>query len=178
MLIFEHQAAAECESPCERKCLQIFICLVVLIMFLILILILRYLDQYFWEGIKKTHICRDVISYFGLLSSEFWARHAQREVVKIKNLDFSYWTWSTPWGHVFSLKKFCRNRALSWANSYSVLQHVKFTSSCAALFFQHFDIWGHSTTTWTTRGGGGVSQKSTPVHPGGGVPSMSTWTKT
>ena len=72
------------------------------------------------------------------LSSEFWARQAQREVVKIKNLDFSYWAWSTPWGHVLSLKKFCRNPALSWAISYSVFQPVKFTSSfefvCGTLF--------------------------------------------
>ena len=28
---------------------------------------------------------------------------------------------------------------------------------------------GHSTTTWTRRGGGGVIQKSTLVHPGGGA---------
>ena len=32
-----------------------------------------------------------------------------------------------------------------------------------------FQIRGHSTTTWTRRGGGGVSQKSTLVHPGGGL---------
>ena len=31
-------------------------------------------------------------------------------------------------------------------------------------------VRGHSTTTWTRRGGGGVSPKSTLVHPGGGVP--------
>ena len=31
------------------------------------------------------------------------------EVVKIKNPDFSYWAWSTPWGHVLSLKSFCQN---------------------------------------------------------------------
>ena len=38
-----------------------------------------------------------------LLSDPFWVRQAQREVVKIKNLDFSYWASSTPWGHVLSL---------------------------------------------------------------------------
>ena len=72
------------------------------------------------------------------LSSEFWARQAQREVVKIKNLDFSYWAWSTPWGHVLSLKSFCQNPALSWAIRYSVFQPVKFASSfkfvCGTLF--------------------------------------------
>ena len=148
MLIFEHQAAAECESPCERKCLQIFICLVVLIMFLILILILRYLDQYFWERIKKTHICRDVISYFGLLSSEFWARLSQREVVKIKNLDFSYWTWSTPWGHDLSLKTFFPKSCTELSNQvlsfFSLSNLLVVSSSCAALFFQYFDIWWSS----------------------------------
>ena len=74
----------------------------------------------------------------GVLSSEFWARQAQSKVVKIKNLDFSYWAWSTPWGHVLSLKKFCQNPALSWAISYSVFQPVKFTNSfefvCGTLF--------------------------------------------
>ena len=73
-----------------------------------------------------------------ILSSEFWARQAQRKVVKIKNLDFSYWAWSTPWGHDLSLKTFCWNPALSWAIRYSVFQPVKFTSSfefvCGTLF--------------------------------------------
>ena len=30
-----------------------------------------------------------------------------------------------------------------------------------------FRVGGHSTTTWTRRGEGGVSQKSTLVHSGG-----------
>ena len=40
---------------------------------------------------------------------------------------FSYWAWSTPWGHVLSLKTFCQIPALSWAISNSVFQPVKFT---------------------------------------------------
>ena len=40
---------------------------------------------------------------------------------------FSYWAWSTPWGHVLSLKTFRQNPALSWAISNSVFQPVKFT---------------------------------------------------
>ena len=40
-----------------------------------------------------------------------------------------------------------------------------------------FRVRGHSTTTWTSRGGGGVSKKSTLVHPGGGDLRMSTWTR-
>ena len=40
------------------------------------------------------------------LSGEFSARQAQREVVKIKNLDFSYWVWSTPLFWIFSKKFF------------------------------------------------------------------------
>ena len=36
-----------------------------------------------------------------------FSRQAQRNVVKIKNLDPSYWAWSTSWGHVLSLKMFC-----------------------------------------------------------------------
>ena len=58
--------------------------------------------------------------YFRTLSSECWARQPQREVVKIKKFDFSYWAWSTPWGHVLSLKTFCWNPTLSWAIRYSV----------------------------------------------------------
>ena len=81
------------------------------------------------------------------LSGGFWARQAQREVVKIFFFDFSYWAWSAPWGHVLSLKTFCRNPVLSWAIRYSVFQPVKFVtslSSCAALPFQLFDIWWSS----------------------------------
>ena len=36
------------------------------------------------------------------------------ELVKIKNPDFSYWAWSTPWGHVLSLKSFCWSPVLRW----------------------------------------------------------------
>ena len=63
---------------------------------------------------------------------------AEVEVVKIKNPDFSCWAWSTPWGHVLSLKSFCRNPVLSWAIRYSVFQPVKFSSSfefvCRTIF--------------------------------------------
>ena len=84
---------------------------------------------------------------FTTLSGPFWVGQAQSKVVKIKNLDFCYWAWSTPWGHVLSLKTFCRNPVLSWAIRYSVFQPVKFVtslSSCAALPFQLFDIWWSS----------------------------------
>ena len=66
---------------------------------------------------------------------------------KIKNPDFSYWAWSTPWGHVLSLKSFCWNPVLSWAIRYSVFQLVKFFSSfefiCRTMF-SNFDIWWSS----------------------------------
>ena len=78
-----------------------------------------------------------------ILSGHFSQRQAWMEVVKIKNPDFSYWAWSTPWGHVLSLKSFCWNPVLSWAIRYSVFQPVKFSrslSSSAAQFFQLFDI--------------------------------------
>ena len=42
---------------------------------------------------------------------------------------FSYWAASTPWGHVLSLKTFCRNPVLSWAIRHSVFQPVKFSTS-------------------------------------------------
>ena len=90
------------------------------------------------EKVRNSPALDQTLEIYSGLSSECWARQAQREVVKIKNLDFSYWAWSTPWGHVLSLKKFCRNPALSWAISYSVFQPVTFTSSfefvCGTLF--------------------------------------------
>ena len=57
---------------------------------------------------------------------------------------FSYWAWSTPWGHVLSLKTFRQIPALSWAIRYSVFQPVKFVSTLQKLlatFFQILDIW-------------------------------------
>ena len=93
------------------------------------------------HNIKKTKVYGSKLYIYNImacLSSEFWARQAQREVVKIKKFDFSYWAWRTPWGHVLSLKTFCRNPALSWAIRYSVFQLVKFTSNfefvCGTLF--------------------------------------------
>ena len=61
------------------------------------------------------------------LSEGFWVGPAMSKVVKIIFLDFSYWASSTPWGHVLSLKTFCRNPVLSWPIRYSVFQKVKFT---------------------------------------------------
>ena len=73
-----------------------------------------------------------------LLSGHVPEIQAEVEVVKIKNPDFSCWAWSTPWGHVLSLKSFCWNPILSWAIRYSVFQLVKFTSSfefvCRTIF--------------------------------------------
>ena len=60
---------------------------------------------------------------------------------------FYYWAWSTPWGHVLSLKTFRQIPALSWAISNSVFQPVKFTSTLQKLlatFFQILDIWWSS----------------------------------
>ena len=59
-------------------------------------------------------------------------------MVKIKEMDFSSWAWSTPWVHVLSLKSFCQNPVLSWAIRYSIFQPVKFSSSfkfvCRTIF--------------------------------------------
>ena len=63
------------------------------------------------------------------LSGEFWARQAKLDLVKIQKFHFSCWAWSTPWGHVVSLKTFHQIPVLSWAIRYSVFQKVKFTSS-------------------------------------------------
>ena len=60
---------------------------------------------------------------------------------------FSYCAWSTPWGHVLSLKTICQIPALIWAISYSVFQPVKFASTLQKLlatFFQILDIWWSS----------------------------------
>ncbi len=110
--------------------------------------------QFFWSSIVQfpcppgllislLHIGKKMskfgkIEHFGLsqkatvvsnfcLSGGFWLPQAQSKVVKKKISDFSYWAWSTPWGHVLTLKTFCRNLVLSWAISYSVFRKVKFT---------------------------------------------------
>ena len=80
------------------------------------------------------------------LSSKFWARQAQREVVKIKFFDFAYWAWSTPWGHVLSPITFCRNPVLSWAIRYSVFQKVdqnfsKLPTSLIRLYPNKLGLW-------------------------------------
>ena len=71
---------------------------------------------YLLYGVKSELCTFSTTSYCELmcsLSGPFWVRQAQREVVKIKNLDFSYWASSTPWGHVLILK--CFAEILSWA---------------------------------------------------------------
>ena len=81
------------------------------------------------------------------LSGEFWLGQPKQEVVKMKNIFFPYWAWSTPWGHVLSLITFRQIPALSWAISYSVFQPVKFASTLQKLlatFFQILDIWWSS----------------------------------
>ena len=78
------------------------------------------------------------------LSGEFWVGQPKQEVVKTKNIFFSYWAWSSPWGHDLSLKTFRQIPALSWAISYSVFQKVKLLNSLQKLlatFFKILDIW-------------------------------------
>ena len=85
--------------------------------------------------------------YFSILSTQFSAKQAQREVVQIiKNMDFSYWDKSTPWGHILSLKVFAE--ILSWAElsgtqffRMSNLLVDSFKNVCVNLFsFWLFDI--------------------------------------
>ena len=65
-------------------------------------------------------------------------------MVKIKNPNFSYWAWSTPWGHALSLKSFCQNPVLSWEIRNANLQNVKFVSSfefvCSAIFLTFWHL--------------------------------------
>ena len=73
-----------------------------------------------WHNPKKTWT----------LSGEFSARQAQSKVVKIKkNLDFSYWAWSTPWGHVLTLYTLVR------------------TDSCTTIFYLSLECLNNETQT-------------------------------
>ena len=56
-----------------------------------------------------------ILAYSPVKPCKLWAKQAQREVVKITNLDFSYWAWITPWGHILSLKNFRQILVMSWA---------------------------------------------------------------
>ena len=78
-----------------------------------------------------------------VLSGGFWAGPAQSKVVKMKFLDFSYWASSTPWGHVLSLKTFCRNPVLIWTIRYSVFQPVKFGNSFKSVCGNLFSTFWH-----------------------------------
>ena len=77
---------------------------------------------------QKTSLTKLVLKC-SVLSGEFWVPQANQDLVKIRNLYFPYWAWSTPWGHVLSLITFRQIPVLSWAIRYSVFQKVKFTSS-------------------------------------------------
>ena len=77
------------------------------------------------------------------LSGGFWAGPAQSKVVKMKKKNFTYWASSSPWGHVLSLKTFCRNPVLSWAIRYSVFQKVKSTSSLEFVCDDPFSTFWH-----------------------------------
>ena len=98
---------------------------------------------FFRKWIKTIKERKIINIMYYILSGGFWVRQAQREVVKIKFFDFSYWASSTPWGHVLSLKTFCRNPALSWAIRYSVFQNVKFTSSFEFVCGNPFSTFWH-----------------------------------
>ena len=111
---------------------------------------LAFFDSYFWpfnKSHEKTNaifvISAIMASIWNVLSGGFWARPPQSKVVKIKSFDFSYWAWSTPWGHVLSLKTFCRNPVLSWAIRYSVFQPVKFSSSLEFVCGNPFSTFWH-----------------------------------
>ena len=82
-----------------------------------------------------------------VLSGESSASRAKSDLVKIQNLFFSYWAWSSPWGHVLSLKTFRQIPVLSWAIRYSVFQPVNsliVSKTGLAIRIQLFDIWWSS----------------------------------
>ena len=105
--------------------------------FVLLLVGRNFINKWFCNLHELKHLTR------AILSGGFWVRPAQREVVKIKNFDFSYWASGTPWGHVLSLKTFCRNPTLSWAIRYSVFQKVKFTSSFEFVCGNPFSTFWH-----------------------------------
>ena len=114
-------------------------------------------DKGFQEIYSKVLRC----TFFGTIKNLCSSKFVQLKLLKWRILSwtgkigsgkntkyvFSYWPWSTPWGHVLSLKTFHQIPALSWAIRYSVFQPVKFTNTLQKLlatFFQIFYIWWSS----------------------------------
>ena len=60
----------------------------------------------------------------------------------------------------------CCAKFITYIGHMSIIRDVFNSGSMGTLFSTR----GHSTTTWTRRGGEGVSQKSMLVHSGAGVP--------
>ena len=87
------------------------------------------------RGISNSFILVKSTHY---LSGEFSVRQAQREVVKLKNLDFYYWA-------CFESKKLFAE-ILSWVEQscmYSVFQFVKFVSSFKSVCDHPFSTFWH-----------------------------------
>ena len=71
------------------------------------------------------------------------SRTSTEQSGKSEKKNISSWALSTPWGHVLSLKTFCRNPVLSWAIRYSVFQKVKSTSSLEFVCDDPFSTFWH-----------------------------------
>ena len=57
----------------------------------------------------------------------------------------------------------------AWYFSTCMQLQLRLDSYKSAISLTSFIFGDHSTTTWARRGGGGVSKKSTLVHPGGSL---------
>ena len=75
---------------------------------------------------KKNQIRSLQFPMFRPIKWSIFSQTGLGESGKIQNPDFSFWAWTTHWGHVLSLKTFPQISVLSWEISYSVFQPVKF----------------------------------------------------
>ena len=64
-------------------------------------------------------------------------------MVKIHYPGFSYWAWSTCWGHVLSPKSFCRILILGWEIRYANFQPTKSIGSLEFVCSDQFLIFWH-----------------------------------
>ena len=91
------------------------------------------------RGSEKT----DSLLIRGHFKWRILSRTSTEQSGKNEKKNISHWASSTPWGHVLSLKTFCRNPVLSWAIRYSVFQKVKSTSSLEFVCDDPFSTFWH-----------------------------------
>ena len=136
------------------KELVLTLMLLTIIVYIYTVIAFNFFRQFYVSGEdeEESKMCHDMLTVSNkkievkaILSDPFWVRQAQREVVKIKKILIFPTGLQVHLEDMFWVYKLFAE-ILSWAEQ-SGTQFFRrsnllvVSSSCAALFFQHFDIW-------------------------------------